>query len=171
MGAYGHHSPALTDRTTSARAGAEQSSPAGRMLTRPAATRGLRGLAFATTAAATIAALLAHALAPLLVRDAPLLLLALYPSNAHLLLISAKVGLVPLVAVAMARRIAADTAAFLLGRWYGERAVRWIARRAGRRHDLVAGLERAFPRLAQPLVFLFASTSKRSGDPATSGGV
>jgi membrane protein DedA with SNARE-associated domain len=101
----------------------------------------------------SIAGILAAALTPLLVRDAPLLLLVLESRNRYLLLVAAKVDVVPFVVVGVLRRFASDPFFYLLGRWYGDRAVRWVERRMGG-GQVVTEIERLFARVAIPLVAL-----------------
>jgi membrane protein DedA with SNARE-associated domain len=84
----------------------------------------------------------ARAFGPLLLRDAPLLLLALQPDNVQLLLVSGKVGLLPFVAVATARRFSGEMVYYLLGRWYGARALRLLTRWTGGGDRLLARLGR-----------------------------
>lgn len=119
--------------------------------------RRLHLLVFAVSVAITIAGVFAAAFAPILVRDAPLLLLVLQPTSAQMLLVSAKVDLVPFVVVASLRRLLSDFTFFLLGVWYGERAVAWIKRKAGSRRGFIEGVERVFPTVAPPLIFFFVS--------------
>jgi membrane protein DedA with SNARE-associated domain len=102
----------------------------------------------------SLAGIAAAALTPLLVRDAPLLLLLLESRNRYLLLVAAKVDPVPFVVVGVLRRLASDPFYYLLGRWYGDRALRWVSRRAGD-EGLLTDVERAFARVAAPAVVLF----------------
>lgn len=95
----------------------------------------LFGLLFAMNA-------VARALGPLLLRDAPLLLLALQPDNVQLLLVSGKVGALPFVAVATARRFGGELVYYLLGRWYGARALHLLTRWMGGGDRLLARLAR-----------------------------
>jgi membrane protein DedA with SNARE-associated domain len=97
----------------------------------------------------------AAALTPLLVRDAPLLLLVLESRNRYLLLVASKVDPVPFVLVGLLRRLASDPFYYLLGRWYGESAVRWMERRTPGGGHALLDLQRGFSRLAAPAVLLF----------------
>ena len=103
----------------------------------------------------SVAGVLAAGFAPLLVRDHPLLLIALDARNRYLLLVSGKVGAPEFIAVAVARRFASDPFSYLLGRWYGDRAARWVDRRLlpGGRLS-AATIEGAFRRVADVAVFL-----------------
>ena len=96
-----------------------------------------------------------NALAPTLVHDAPVLLLVLSPRLRWLFLASARVDgfwffLIPLV-----RATAVLTVYFLLGRWYGDRALRWLESRAGNAMRPVLWIERSFHRARVPITFLF----------------
>jgi membrane protein DedA with SNARE-associated domain len=103
----------------------------------------------------SIAGILAAAFAPLLVRDHPLLLIALEARNRYLLLVSGKVGAAEFIAVGVTRRFASDPFFYLLGRWYGDAAVGWIEQRwpGGRR--TIESLQRLFRRVEDAAVFLF----------------
>jgi membrane protein DedA with SNARE-associated domain len=90
----------------------------------------------------------------LLVREAPLLLLVLESRNRYLLLVAAKVGFTSFLVVGVLRRFAGDPFYYLLGRWYGDAAVRWIERRSGTGW-LMLDVQRWFSRLAAPAVLLF----------------
>jgi len=100
----------------------------------------------------------AMALTPVLLRDAPLALLVLEARNRYLLLVADRVDLVPFVVVGVLRRLASDPFYFLLGRWYGDAAVRWAA--GGRGEEHLQRLRSAadlpwFARLADVAVLLF----------------
>jgi membrane protein DedA with SNARE-associated domain len=96
---------------------------------------------------------LANALAPALAARHPLLLIALDARNRFLLL-ARHVDLVPFVVVGTLRRLSSDPLYFLLGRWYGDGAVRWMERKAGG-GAFVRLTERVFARASYPMVFLF----------------
>lgn len=98
----------------------------------PPPSRRLR-LAVVVVALAVIAtaAVVGNALAPTLVVNHPLLLLALNTTTRHLILTSTSVDLVPYVVVGLARRLAEDPFLFLLGRWYGDDAIAWIDDKVG----------------------------------------
>lgn len=102
----------------------------------------------------TVAGLFAMALTPVLVRDAPLLLLLLESRNRYLLLVAAKVEFVPFLVIGVLRRFLSDPFYYLLGYWYGDRAVRWMERRAGGSF-FALDVQRWFSRLAVGVVVLF----------------
>lgn len=96
----------------------------------------------------------AAAFTPVLVRDHPVWLLVLESRNRYLLLVAAKVSFPVFLGIAVARRFASDPFYFLLGRWYGDRAVEYVARNSGSEawvRRAVAG----FDRFADVLVLLF----------------
>lgn len=103
--------------------------------------------------ALSVAGIAAAAFTPLLVREAPLLLLVLESRNRYLLLVAARVDLVPFLVVGVLRRFASDPFYYLLGRWYGDRALAWVGRRAGDA-GFAADLQRWFGRVAGAAVVL-----------------
>ena len=105
--------------------------------------------------ALTIVGTAGNALFPALLENHPLLLIALDARNRQLVLTSNKVDLWPFVAVGVSRRLLSDPLYYLLGRFYGDDAVRWIERQMGDGGGLVRGVERAFRRVAPLMVFLF----------------
>ena len=72
--------------------------------------------------------------APLLLREAPLALLALHPFGPWSYLASTRTGVVPFLAVLVAVRAVPCVGDYFVGRWYGPRALAWLSRRprAGR---------------------------------------
>ncbi len=107
-------------------------------------------------AAFLAAGLVARAFLPLLLRDHPLLLMLL-DSNTHVLLLAgSKVSITSFIAVAMAWRMAVHTNYYLLGRWYGDEALRWLGRRAALARSLVARVETVFRRFSSIAVFALA---------------
>lgn len=105
----------------------------------------------------SLAGIAAMAFTPILVREAPLLLIALESRNRYLLLVAARVDLVPFVLVGIVRRLVSDPFFYLLGRWYGERGVDWVQRRAGA-GAWVESVKRLFSPFAVPAVLLFPGT-------------
>ena len=77
------------------------------------------------------AAVVGNALAPTLVVNHPLLLLALNTTTRHLVLTSTSVDFVPYLLVGLGRRLLEDPFLFLLGRWYGDDAVAWVDAKVG----------------------------------------
>jgi membrane-associated protein len=98
----------------------------------------------------------ANALAPTLIADHPLVLVALEPRNRYLLLTAGRVDLVPYVVFATLRRIASDPVYFALGHLYGDRSIRWLEDQTGPRGArFVRFTERGYRRFSKLAVFLF----------------
>jgi membrane protein DedA with SNARE-associated domain len=95
-----------------------------------------------------------------LIKDHPVALLALSARNRHLLLaVAAGIGAVPYGLVSFARMVAPAVPFFLLGRWYGDRGLRWLERQAGGTPASIRWVEWAFDRAALPLVFLMPGSN------------
>ena len=99
-----------------------------------------------------LAANLGNALAPSLVLDHPLLLIALNPSNRNFIFVAARVDPVSYYVVGTLRLLAPDPFFYLLGRWYGEAAITWMERRTPTYGQLMRTLERWFAKARWPLV-------------------
>lgn len=104
----------------------------------------------------TIAANIASFFFPALVADHPLTLIAFDARARNLILVSAKVGLVAWFSVALIRRTFFHPLYFLIGRWYGESAIKWIARKSPDIGSLVLQIERWFPRWGVPIVAVYS---------------
>ena len=96
-----------------------------------------------------------NAVHPALVKNHPLWLVGADPRNRWVILVADKVSFWPLLIIATVRRLASDPMFFLLGHWYGDRAVRWAERRFDGGTGVVKLVERVFQRAAPVLVFLF----------------
>ena len=72
--------------------------------------------------------------APLLLREAPLVLLALHPFGPWSYLVSTRTDVLAFLAVLVVVRAVPCLGDYLVGRWYGPRALAWLSRRprAGR---------------------------------------
>ena len=72
--------------------------------------------------------------APLLLREAPLVLLALHPFGPWSYLVSTRTGAAAFLTVLIVVRAVPCCGDYLVGRWYGPRALAWLSRRprAGR---------------------------------------
>lgn len=97
----------------------------------------------------------AAAFTPVLVRDHPVWLLVLESRNRYLLLVAAKVPFWVFLGVAVVRRFASDPFYFLLGRWYGDRAIDYVASNSGGGEAWLRRAVGAFDRFADVLVLLF----------------
>lgn len=103
-----------------------------------------------------VGGLIGLALLPLLASEQPLLLILIYPVSGALFLIAPQFDPVPFVALASARRLIVHILFFLLGGWYGERAIQWTAQRGGSEiGGLVATTQQLFGRFGWLIVLLF----------------
>ncbi len=96
---------------------------------------------------------IATAFTPTLATRHPLLLITLDARN-RMLILARRVDLVPFVVVGTLRRMASDPLYWLLGYWYGDRAIRWLEKNGGG-GQLVVWAEKYFAKAAYPMVFLF----------------
>src|SRR4051795_8200452 len=103
----------------------------------------------------TIALYVGNALAPTLIKDAPLLLLVLAPKLRWLFLVANEVDPFAYFAVPLLRATAVLTVYYLLGHWFGDRSLRWLESRAGNALRPVLWVERNFHRARIPVTFLF----------------
>ena len=83
----------------------------------------------------------------------PLLLIILEARNRNLVL-ARDVDVIPFFVVGTLRRLISDPLWWLLGVWYGDRAIRWIEVKGGG-GELVNLTEKVFAKAAYPVVFLF----------------
>lgn len=100
-----------------------------------------------------VAGTVATALTPRLATRNPLLLILLDARNRNLVL-ARRVDVVPFVVVGTLRRVLSDPLFWLLGLWYGDKAIRWLDEKAGG-GALVRLTEKVFAKAAYPMVFLF----------------
>ena len=104
--------------------------------------------------ALTVSLYVGNALAPTLAHDAPVLLLVLSPRLRWLFLVSARVDTLWFFLIPLVRATVVLAVYFLLGRWYGDRALRWLESRAGNAMRPVLWIERNFHRARVPITFL-----------------
>jgi membrane protein DedA with SNARE-associated domain len=122
--------------------------------------RGRLGVLLGVIAALLVASNVGTILSATLVKEHPVALLALSARNRHLLLaVAAGIGAVPYVLVSFARLVAPAISFYLLGRWYGDRGLRWLERQAGGTPATIRWVERGFDRAALPLVFLMPGSN------------
>jgi len=105
--------------------------------------------------AVAVATNVGNALAPTLITNEPLLLVVLSPRLRWMLLVSPKVDALTFYGVPLLRATAILVVYYLLGRWYGDRAVRWLEDRAGNAARPLLWIERKFHRARLPIAFLF----------------
>ena len=116
----------------------------------------------------SVVATIARGFRPTLIANYPLLLLAIEPATTHMVLVQERIAPVAFYAVVIVRRLILDPIYFYLGRWYGNTALQWLMRQAPGMGELVASIEKHFPRFGflivaiypQPLVFVIAGASR-----------
>jgi membrane protein DedA with SNARE-associated domain len=91
---------------------------------------------------------------PVLVTHSPLLLVALNPRARNVLLASQTVAAVPLLLVALIRRLVLVPVLYRLGRIHGDASLAWVDRRFPRTGRWTRRVERWFGRAAAPVVAL-----------------
>lgn len=101
-----------------------------------------------------IASNVGDALAPTLVNEHPVWLMALNARNRNLVLVVNNVDTVVYFVVGTVRLLVSDPLFYLIGWFYGDAAVRWAERRAPSIGEVLRWIEKAFSRAAWPLVFL-----------------
>ncbi len=100
-----------------------------------------------------------NALAPTLITDEPMLLLALAPRLRWLLLTSPKLDAFPFYAIPLVRAVGVLSLYYAFGRKYGDAALRWMEVRTGRRAlRPVLWIERQFHRGRYGILILFPGT-------------
>lgn len=120
---------------------------------RPKPSRRTLVLLVAPIIVITTMGLIASAFTPTLATRHPLLMIALDARNRFLVL-AREVDIVPFVIVAVLRRSFSDPLFYLLGRYYGDNALRWLQKKGGA-GDLVPFTEKLFKRAGYPMVFAF----------------
>lgn len=90
-----------------------------------------------------------------IVKDNPLVLIALSPRDRNLALASPDLEFLPYFAVGFLRLVFFDPWSYLLGFWYGDRALAWIKRRSRTYGPLMDDAQGGFKRYAAPLIILF----------------
>ncbi|MGH9278052.1 MAG: DedA family protein [Acidimicrobiales bacterium] len=98
-------------------------------------------------------AFVASALTPTLAAKHPLLLILMEARNRNLIL-AERVSFWPFLIVATFRRTLSDPLYYLLGKYYGDRAIRWLEVNAGM-GSYARLMERIFKKASYPAVFLF----------------
>ncbi len=90
-----------------------------------------------------------------IVKDNPLVLIALSPRDRNLALASPDLDFLPYFTVGFLRLVFFDPWSYLLGFWYGDRALAWIKRRSRTYGPLLGDAQGGFKRYAAPLIILF----------------
>jgi membrane protein DedA with SNARE-associated domain len=84
----------------------------------------------------------------------PLLLILLTPRNRNLALTTNELDALSYYGVGFLRLVFSDPFYFLLGLWYGDRAIAWTERRSRSYGPFIRDGERWFRKLAYPMVFV-----------------
>ena len=84
----------------------------------------------------------------------PLALIALNSRNRVLVLATNQLDAFSYYSVASLRLLIPDPLFFLIGRWYGDAAIRWVERKWASQGQVLRWFEGAFGKAAYPLVFL-----------------
>ena len=94
------------------------------------------------------------ALAPKLVEDNPLLLVAMNARNRNLILVTNQLDALSYYVVASLRLLLSDPLFFLIGYWYGDTALTWMEQRTKTYGTMLRQWEKWFAKAAYPLVFI-----------------
>jgi membrane protein DedA with SNARE-associated domain len=94
------------------------------------------------------------ALAPQLVNSHPLQLIAMNARNRNLILVTNQLDAASYYIVGTLRLLVADPLFFLVGYWYGDRALDWMEQRTKSFGRTLRQWERWFGKAAYPLVFI-----------------
>jgi membrane protein DedA with SNARE-associated domain len=89
-----------------------------------------------------------------LARDHPAVLLALNSTNRVLGLTTNQLDPWSYYGIGSARLLVADPLFFLLGRWYGDAAIRWVERKWASQGEVLRMFERGFQRAGYLIVFV-----------------
>lgn len=104
----------------------------------------VRNLVVGTLIAFVVASNAGNLFLSVLVTDHPLLFIGLNASNRNLALASGDLSAWTYYPVAFLRLVGPDPLFFLLGRWYGDGAVRWMERKAPSYGEMMRLAEKAF---------------------------
>lgn len=103
-----------------------------------------RNVVVGTLIAFVVASNLGNLFLPVLVTERPLLFIALNAQNRNLALASGELDAWSFYLVGFIRLVGPDPLFFLLGRWYGDGAIRWMERKAPTYGELLRQLEAWF---------------------------
>jgi hypothetical protein len=84
----------------------------------------------------------------------PTLLVALNPRNRNLVLATNQLSALSYYAIGFSRLVASDPLYYLLGYWFGDRAIAWAERRSRTYGPFIRDGERLFRQASYPLIFL-----------------
>lgn len=100
------------------------------------------------------AALLGDLVLAEVVDSRPGLLIALNPRNRNLTLATNQLDAITFYVIGFARLVASDPLYYLLGYWYGDRAIAWTERRSRTYGPLIREGEDLFRKASYPLIFM-----------------
>ena len=100
----------------------------------------------------------ADVLGPKLITERPLLQMFLNPKNRYYLLAAPQVDAVPFFVVGFIRLVLTDPLMFILGRQYGDAAIKWAEEKLGDEGGMIRTVERWFGKVAW-LVILIAPSA------------
>ncbi len=110
-------------------------------------------LAIAISIASLIAGWVGDAIWVELVESHPLILMALTPRNRYLALVSNEVSTISYYVVGFLRLVASDPVNYLLGLWFGDKAIAWVGRKSKTYGPLIDDGAAFFRRYSAPLIF------------------
>jgi len=102
----------------------------------------------------TLAGSVADIIGPKLVTEHPLLQMFLNPRNRYLLLASPQVGAVEFFVIGFVRLVLTDPIGFVLGRQYGDAALKWAGDKMGDDGRFIGKVEGVFGKAAPVIIFL-----------------
>ena len=111
-----------------------------------------RNLVVGTLIAFVIASNLGNLFLSVLVNEHPAVFIALNPQNRSLALASGGLSPLAFYGIGFLRLVGPDPLFFLLGRWYGDGAIRWMERKAPSYGEMLRQLERWFDKARLPVV-------------------
>jgi len=111
-----------------------------------------RNLVVGTLITFVVASYVGNAFLSVLVTERPLLFIALNAQNRNLALAAGELDAWSFYLVGFLRLIGPDPLFFLLGRWYGDGAIRWMERTAPTYGGLLRQLEQWFDKAQLPVV-------------------
>ena len=105
-----------------------------------------------TLIAFVVASNLGNLFLSVLVNEHPAVFIALNPQNRSLALASSGLSALSFYVIGFLRLVGPDPLFFLLGRWYGDAAIRWMERKAPSYGEMLRYLERGFDKARLPVV-------------------
>ena len=103
-------------------------------------------------------ALIGDLIASVIFDSRPALLLAMNPRLRYLVNAANELDPLPYATIGFARLVASDPLYYLLGFWYGDRAIAWTARRSRTYGPMIDDGARLFRRAAYPIIFIAPSS-------------